>query len=539
MVRQWQDECRAQHPYCNGSGAGSLQPLPDRLVEISPIDEEGAQRVRLVETHNFQNKHVPYVCLSYCWGNTENPGTITSNIAQHLENITLDQLPKTIRDAILLCSKLEFWYMWIDSLCIIQDDKDDWMNQAAQMSRIYSQAALTIATPICLHSSESFLSKREEGNPLLALGIPGASLPVMDDSGKRYVLWLWAFDELHSPYDLFINASSSWSYWGLLTTHRDTSNWHGRAWTFQEWLLSPRVLHISHFSLWDCLEGYANELNPRSVAKVRRQRNLHALGGNDFTWDHILSEYTSRGITNPSDRLPALAGLAKRYAERYHEHYLAGLWAEDLPLALLWRLVSSPTTNKRNIESPSWSWASVHEQVYSPGHPGAILDTCVASYFCRYNPPDSYSTVVDAWMHLEGPLCVVSCDDSVKDLESVATLKLLTVPKNGDARRWKVEWDVDQKLDELKERIARRQIFNLLICHNEPGYCPSHEALLLERLGGEEQLGFDCYKRLGVCEPSSQRFDIYDPEYPSDAILEPERWGEVGAAWERTRVHLV
>lgn len=502
------------------------------------MDQEVSQHVRLVETHKLQNKHVPYVCLSYCWGNTENPGTMTSNISQYLEDITLDQLPNTIRDAILLCSKLEFRYIWIDCLCIIQDDKVDWMNQAAQMSHIYSKAALTIATPICLHSSESFISKRQQGNPLLALGIPGASLPVMDDYGKRYMLWLWAFDEIHSPSELFIQHMSDWRDWEM-GTRTDTSTWMGRAWTFQEWLLSPRVLHLSQFTLWDCLGGYANELNPRSMVKVRRQRNPEALGRGDFTWNFILAEYTSRGITKLSDKLPALAGLAKRYAERYHGTYLAGLWAEDLPLALLWTLYDNPTINKRSIESPSWSWASVNDQIYFSGSPNAIFDTCVLSYFCRYNPPDSYSTVLDAWIHLEGPLCVVSCDDSVTDFESVAMLKLRTVPENGNARQWKVELDEDQDLDELKDRIARRQIFNLSICHVDSERWPSHVALLLERVGEVEQLGFDCYKRLGVCKATSFGSDQYERERPSDSILKPERWGEVGATWERARVHLV
>lgn len=540
MICQWLDECRAQHDCCNALGGGSLQPLPDRLIEISPIDEECSHSIRLVEAHNLQNMYAPYVCLSYCWGNTENRGTTTGNIAQYLENIPLDQLPETVKDAILLCVKLGFWYIWIDCLCIIQDDKDDWTNQAAQMSRIYSKATLTIATPICLHSWESFISKREEGNPLLALGIPGASLPAMDDSGKRYMLWLWAFRVIDPPIGFFLSQVwSSWRDWDTMT-RRDTGTWIGRAWTFQEWLLSPRVLHINHFTLWDCRGGYANELNPRSMAKVRRQRNLEALGRNDFTWNLILTEYTSRGITNISDKLPALAGIAKWYAKTHGEHYLAGIWAEDLPLALLWTLTYDRTTNKRNIESPSWSWASVDGQISTGGGSNAILDTCVLSYSCRFNPPDSYSTVIDAWIHLEGPLCVVSCDDTLKDLESVAMLRLLTVPKNGEARRWKPRWDEDQTLEELNERIARRQIFNLLIYHHadQKGWPPSHEALLLERLG-EDQFGFNCYKRLGVCEPCSMRFDRHDPEYPSDPILEPERWGEVGAAWERTRVQLV
>lgn len=540
LIRQWLDECRAQHGCCTDLGKGSLQPLPDRLVEISPIDEDGSHHIRLVETHKLQKKHMPYVCLSYCWGNTENPGrTTTSNLARYLENIPLDQLPETIRDAILLCAKLEFWYIWIDCLCIIQDDKDDWTNQAPQMSCIYSKATLTIATPICLHSWESFMSKREEGNPLLALGTPGVSLPAMDDSGKRGVLWLWAFRIIDPPIGFSLsNAFSSWNMWDTYPLSRDIGSWIGRAWTFQEWLFSPRVLHMSHFTLWDCLGGYANELNPRSMAKVRRQRDPEALGHNDFTWGSILAEYTSRGITNISDKLPALAGVAKRYAETHCKHYLAGIWAEDLPLALLWRLAYDRTTNKHNIESPSWSWASVDGQIQAGGRPNAILDTCVLSYFCRYNPPDSYSTVLDAWIHLEGPLCVVSCDDTVKAPGSVAMLRLLTEPKYGEARRWKPKFDEDQNLYELNERIARRRIFNLLIYHADQKAFYSHEALLLERLG-EDQVGFNCYKRLGICQPSSDSFGKHDPEYPCDPILEQERWGEVGAAWERTRVHLV
>lgn len=538
LVRQWLDECQSQHTCCKNFRKGSLKPLPDRLIEISAIDEEGSHHIRLVETHKFQT-HMPYVCLSYCWGNTENPGrTTTGNIAQYLENIALDQLPKTIRDAILLCLKLEFWYVWIDCLCIIQDDKDDWTSQAAQMSRIYSNATLTIATPICLRSSESFISKREEGNPLLALGIPGASLPITDDSGKRYLLWLWAFEPADSPIGFFMDQiMSDWSGWDV-SPPRDTSTWIGRAWTFQEWLLSPRVLHISQFTLWDCLGGYANELNPRSMAKVRRRRDPEAMGCNGFTWNLILAEYTSRGITYLSDKLPALAGIAKRYAETHHKHYLAGIWAEDLPIALLWMAANYRTTDKRDIECPSWSWVSVDGQIEAGVCSIAIIDTCVLSYSCRYNPPDSYSTVLDAWIHLEGPLCVVSCDDTSKDLESVDMLRLLTVPKNGEARRWTPMLDEDQNLDELKERIAGRQIFNLLIYHVPAKAVYSHKALLLERLG-EDQLGFNCYKRLGICKPSSESFDRYDPEYPSDPILEPERWGEVGAAWERTRVHLV
>lgn len=542
LVRQWLDECQSQHRCCNDSRKGSHQPLPDRLIEISSIDEEGSHSIRLVETHELQKKHASYVCLSYCWGSTENPRvTTTGNIAQYLENIALDQLPKTIRDAILLCLKLKFWYIWIDCLCIIQDDKDDWTNQAAQMSRIYSNATLTIATPICLDSSESFISKREEGNPLLALGIPGASLPAMDGANTRYVLWLWAFRTFDPPIGFFLSQDySDWNRSGT-SKRRDTVSWIGRAWTFQEWLLSPRVLHMNHFTLWDCLGGYANEINPRSMVEVRRQRDHEALGVSKFTWSAILLDYTSRGITNLSDKLPALAGIAKWYAETCQKHYLAGLWAEDLPLALLWSMEYNTTTNKRNIESPSWSWASVDGKIYPRSRDNAILDTCVLSYSCRYNPPDSYSTVLDAWIHLEGPLCVVSCDDTAKEPESIAKLGLLTVPKNGDARRWIPKFDEDQNLDELKERIARRQIFNLLIYHADGKHFPypSHEALLLERLG-EPQLGFDCYKRLGICRPITPSFNqYYYAIHLSDLALGSERWGEVGAAWERARVHLV
>lgn len=474
---------------------------------------------------------------------------MTTNFSRYLEGIPLETLPKTILDAIFLCYKLGFRHIWIDSLCIVQDDHRDWIEHAAQMSSIYSRAALTIATPICSESSESFLSKRQEGGISHKLKVcnQGANFVGTDSAGKHYMVWVWITGRF--PEDLFMDAHSG--MWKLFDGDRDKTAWIGRAWTFQEWLLSPRVLHIHHVTLWECFEGYANELSPRSPGPARLPRSPDAQAGpSHMSWEDTVKEYTARGITKLEDKLPALGGLAVRHAKTRRDDYLAGLWAGDLPAALLWwkRDKYDNTTPERNDRCPSWSWASIQARI-EPPIPGAqrILDTNLLAYSCRYDPPESLSTLVDGWLHLEGPLCVVDRwggiegeDSDPEDLCPYVTL--LTVPKNGgEERRWQGDLDVAENLAGLKERIARRRIYILLIRHTTPDnrLGVSHEALLLEKTAETSQLVFDCYKRLGICEPVGRRFNNPDPRYPSDKKLEPANYGEIGSSWERTRMHLV
>ncbi|PQE20746.1 heterokaryon incompatibility protein [Rutstroemia sp. NJR-2017a BBW] len=124
---------------------------------------------------NFTNSPAqpaaPYACLSYCWGTDldNNVKTLKANLKQHLDGILISVLPKTIQDAVLVCQRLGIRYLWVDALCIIQDDEEDWENESIQMCDIYSGSHITIAAHRVESCKQGFLWKQEFGQPNLHL----------------------------------------------------------------------------------------------------------------------------------------------------------------------------------------------------------------------------------------------------------------------------------------------------------------------------------------------------------------------------------
>jgi len=126
--------------------------MPTRLLDLKTSKQDG--RAVLV---NFPvsgtSPTVPYACLSYCWG-TNVDGiikTTKASLANHQQGIAISLLPKNFQDATLICTGLSIRYLWVDALCIIQDDKDDWNYESGQMCRVYSNSYITIAA----HSADS------------------------------------------------------------------------------------------------------------------------------------------------------------------------------------------------------------------------------------------------------------------------------------------------------------------------------------------------------------------------------------------------
>jgi hypothetical protein len=252
--------------------------------------------------------------------------------------IPWQELPSTISDAIKLCYRLGFGYLWVDSLCIVQDDAKDWLREASSMAGVYSKSALTLAVHLCCDASESFLQKRLLDPNQWSDGSHGsARIPFTDRfTGDKKQMYLWR--------DRFFKGSrfldSSW--WSVQDVGRygPSGNRFSRAWTFQEWFLSPRVLHIHAMTVWDCHTGHANELEKRFFRESTISRK------NAFDWYFIVRDFTSRNITQEEDRLPALAGLAEHVQRQTGNVYLAGLWLGDLPKGLIWSRLSSEPMKK-------------------------------------------------------------------------------------------------------------------------------------------------------------------------------------------------
>jgi len=135
LLRRWLNVCNHDHRCIPPNTL-----LPDRVLEV--LDAQGMSCLKLEEPNGTVEQ---YIALSHCWGNTAGLRTLNSNVDAFKESIEFNKLPKTFKDAVIITRELGIRYLWIDSLCIIQDSEQDWFEQSARMGEVYSGAWLTIS----------------------------------------------------------------------------------------------------------------------------------------------------------------------------------------------------------------------------------------------------------------------------------------------------------------------------------------------------------------------------------------------------------
>ncbi|KXJ95669.1 heterokaryon incompatibility protein-domain-containing protein [Microdochium bolleyi] len=298
----------------------------------------------------------PYVALSYCWGGANFIRTTTSNIDVHQRGIPTTSLPPLFRDIIQITLKLGLHYLWIDSLCIIQDSKLDWEVESAQMGQIFAQSFVVLAAGSSQSPLDELLLQRPEPLIVDTMEIPDfGTMPILAREPLEHPVW------------------SSEEYL------KDESLIHlqRRGWCYQEYWLAPRVLTILD---WETILKCSNEIrcecgdpwngNQEDQTILQSWRELTA---NEITseeglagfWEKLVQQYTSLRLTQHTDRLPAFSGVAATFQRSSCGRYLAGLWEGFLPRALFWSGVElgddKPFPPRpKNCRAPSWSWASVN-----------------------------------------------------------------------------------------------------------------------------------------------------------------------------------
>ncbi|KAF2129731.1 HET-domain-containing protein, partial [Dothidotthia symphoricarpi CBS 119687] len=253
------------------------------------------------------SRRASYAALSYCWGlETEvRPiKTMKNNVARFSESIVAADLPLTIRQAIEVTRILNLEYLWVDSLCIIQDDDDDWRKESQMMGMIYQNATVTIAATSARHCNEG-----------LFLAIPNR---------------LW--DHLDSDSEI------------------GQSRWNTRAWVVQERILSRRILHFGRTQLyWECQESLHAESNSMPIPSDTRfllNHKLENMAGMDMgipaqaamqrSWERIVGIYNVCELQRETDKLPAVVGFAREIAIMSGQTFCAGVWLEDIARGLYW-----------------------------------------------------------------------------------------------------------------------------------------------------------------------------------------------------------
>lgn len=304
-----------------------------------------------------------YATLSYCWGTLAYSTLQEDNLSLFLEFIPIETLPKTLRDAIDVTRKLNIGYIWIDALCIIQGNRNDWLTESAKMESIYGGSYLNIAAASAVDVSEGLFLKL----PFYNGGFFARTGAMPQGSTIRNFHSAAVAKEALQDYHLA-----------------------KRAWAVQEKLLSPRTVYFGDCGLsWECRHAFYSEFLPEGVADLK-YKSLLPRKAQPWNWIDVVTLYTKANLTIDSDRLPALSGIAARQHQITGGTYLAGLWKDSLFEQLTWKLRKSQSAPKLRPcwRAPTWSWASVDGE--------AFWRPIVSKKVTRY------VQIIDAWTELSG-----------------------------------------------------------------------------------------------------------------------------------------
>lgn len=284
-----------------------------------------------------------------------------SNLVEHMLAIDLARLPKTFQDAITVARSLSLDYLWIDSLCIVQDDAKDWEREAANMAAIYESAEITIAAAWGLNGTAGCFHDH----------IPTFSVAAFDADTER-----WDQSPSAQLYMRVNPREDETLGRATLTT---------RKWTLQESLLTRRSLIFSEDQMyWTCasrnqcedelvqgtevaFNSWKGVLPYETGIDGRTTEHRHA------SWSTAVSNYGSRNLSFPSDKLAAFAGVTKAYQRILRDEPLVGLWRTNLVGGLGWyggigfkgRHTHDVGERRLDLEAidslnlPSWSWVKM------------------------------------------------------------------------------------------------------------------------------------------------------------------------------------
>lgn len=354
IARGWLEECRSTHEGCMPSKPPTL---PTRVVDVGTSDLDTA---RIIHSNGLAAE---YIALSHCWGGYI-ATTLTSKTSSQYQNaLPQAELPANFRDSITIARQLGIRYLWIDSLCILQDSAQDWEKESQMMARVYGDATLTLSAIAASGSSIGLLTN----HPIPTLQPSPVTLRIHASDDPAYHIIAYRED----PEEESLRSLTNSAPLSL------------RGWTLQEAVLSPRTLFYGASQIyWSCPETYhaADGLclhlkAPQSQYPAISQL-LHTHTSPTATspttndtptlleeYYALVAEYSNRTLSFPSDKFPALSGLARRLQPALQTEYLAGLWLSDIHRGLLWFPEVGFAPHVVPSRAPSWSWAATDERV--------------------------------------------------------------------------------------------------------------------------------------------------------------------------------
>ena len=348
ILRTWLSKCESSHSMCWWTGPKAFLRL--RLFDI---------KFRCVRQFQISSDNtVRYVALSYVWGSQAQPLTLSRANHKALSKkgaINLEEISRTISDAAVVVEMLGERYLWVDALCILQDDQDDLAEQIPVMGQIYSRSLVTIMAAASIDSNS---------------GLPGVSTRCRSAQRISEPLNGGVLLRTCTPKD---TQKSDFFGWGKQNNYLKNSKWDTRGWTFQEKVLSRRCLFFMEEQVyWECqraswCEETCLETGPEyrfslEVPNLRffSDRDFPVgkkMAGEDVIWvfSSLIEEYTSRTLTCGQDTYKAFSGLVRILEDLTGATIFQGLHVSEFNRCLCWKNGESSNLRSGN-QFPSWSW---------------------------------------------------------------------------------------------------------------------------------------------------------------------------------------
>jgi hypothetical protein len=511
-VYRWIKDCLAgRHDDCVYLGKPKL---PTRVLDVGDKD---STVVVLYPAKSEERED--YVTLSYCWGGPQPVTTTKSNLNKLMGGIESSILPQTLQDAVWTTRRLGFRYLWIDALCIIQNDDQDKAKEIGKMGMIYRNSTVTIAALHSQNASGGFLKP-----DLTRCWTTSCTVPIHAPNSDRAAKVTLALEHGGVPPNQPLLA---------------------RGWAFQEAVLSPRIVAFSEFEVYcECSKpSTAKIFNSGSVRRltiqrlcspdsrifntIRKYRQMEGEGWMDakflaLTWEEMIVGFTLRALTVPDDRLAGVRGLASELMSHLGNNvdgkYVAGTWTGCLPQLLLWTRNNTPTLDwtgfdadgnptrlmhqlKRSTRAPSWSWASLDCPVMFTSDEG---DRYEATVSLLTEPSAPRYSAIDI-SELTAPVAAVlemTCEMLYRNMDEFA--------QDQSSGAFRITMDLDENELEQDQTV----IYYMLLCRNigpqhwDPGFKPVGP-LLLWYVSGlvVEEIEGNIFQRLGYF-----RWDLSKPE---------------------------
>ncbi|TGJ82086.1 hypothetical protein E0Z10_g6678 [Xylaria hypoxylon] len=428
-AQAWLKNCQLHHSACSKEEDANPV-LPTRVIDVGNETIEPC-------LHVSNGERAAYLALSYCRGRSTDIATTKESLRDRTDAIHLSSLPLTLRDAVLATRKLGFRFLWVDAICIIQDDADDSERETRQMGAIYANATITLSA----HDSEDCHGGLYRPRPDHITSPVQVSLRIPKKYQEERLVHKTSY------FIISVHGEKELLEPGPVNT---------QAWTLQEHLMSTRVLHWGPGILyWECLTSHGSESDPEgdthpykssctNFMDVRHRKRIlqgriqerdisyqswaddyrtlekddsdeepepetddtaepvaidedailddevsscedgNSDGGDIeegeaeadeevdlkkityLQWQNLVSEYSSRALVNPTDKIPAFLGLSEIVAKAIQDEFVVGVWKKShfLP-SLLWAAFK-PGGRSRNQNLPSWTWASIDGRVNYP-----------------------------------------------------------------------------------------------------------------------------------------------------------------------------